>query len=175
MKLRKKSLVAVLTLVLGLGLAASAWAGPWGGGWGRGWGCGMMNLTPDQSGKLFDLKQKFFNDTAKLRKQMLVTRAELAKLWQANKPDEKAIVAKGKELNTLRGEMQAKGVAFMLAARQICPQYGQGYGPGWGHHMGRGWHGPMWGRGMGPGGYNCPYGYGGAAAGGTAPATPAQK
>ena len=165
MKANKKSLVIVLVLALSMGLATAAWAGPWGGGW----GCGMMNLTPDQSGKLFDLRQKFLNDTEKVRKQMFVTRSELAKLWEASKPDEKAIIAKQKELNTLRGEMQAKGVAFMLAARQICPQMGQGYGPGWGH-MGRGMGRGMWGRGMGPG-YNCPYG--GPAAGGTGSNTPA--
>jgi zinc resistance-associated protein len=170
MKASKTSLVVLLTLALSVGLAAAAWAGPWGGPWGGGWGCGMMNLTPDQSGKLFDLKQKFFNDTAKVRKQMFVTRSELAKLWEASQPDEKAIVAKQQELNKLRGEMQTKGVAFMLAARKIDPQLGQGYGPGWGH-MGRGMGRGMWGRGMGPG-YNCPYG--GPAAGGTAPAAPAK-
>jgi len=171
MKVNKTSLVVLLTLALSVGLAAAAWAGPWGGPWGGGWGCGMMNLTPDQSGKLFDLRQKFLNDTAKVRKQMFVNRSELAKLWEASKPDEKAIVAKQQELNTLRGEIQAKGVAFMLAARQIDPQLGHGYGPGWGH-MGRGMGRGMGGRGMGPGGYNCPYG--GPVAGGTAPTTPAK-
>jgi zinc resistance-associated protein len=168
MKASKKSLLVFLALALSMGLAASAWAGPGGGPWGGGWGCGMMNLTPEQSGKLFDLKQKFLDDTAKVRKQMFVTRSELAKLWEASKPDEKAIIAKQKELNNLRGEMQAKGVAFMLAARQIDPQFGYGYGRGWGHGMGRGW-----GRGMGPGGgYYCPYG--GPAAGSTGSNTPAK-
>ena len=47
-----------LALVLSLGLAASAWAvGPMGMGHGR--GHGMMNLTPEQAGKFFDLKEKF--------------------------------------------------------------------------------------------------------------------
>jgi zinc resistance-associated protein len=165
MKASKKTLVVLLALALSVGLAATAWAGPWGGGW----GCGMMNLNPEQSGKLFDLRQKFLDDTAKVRKQMFITRSELAKLWQASKPDEKAIIAKQKELNNLRSEMQAKGVAFMVAARQIDPQFGYGYGRGWGHGMGRG----MWGRGMGPGGgYYCPYG--GPAGGSTGSNTPAK-
>jgi Spy/CpxP family protein refolding chaperone len=173
MKANKKSLVVLLALALSLGLAATAWAGPWGGPRGGGWGCGMMNLTPNQSGKLFDLRQKFFNDTENLRKQMFVTQSELAKLWEASKPDQKAIIAKQQELNKLRGEMQAKGVAFMLAARKIDPQLGQGYGPGMYHGWGPGMH-RGWGPGMGgPGGYNCPY-YGGPAAGSTGSNTPAK-
>ena len=126
MKASKRSLVVLLALALSVGLAASAWAGP-GGGWGCG-GRGMMNLSPDQAGKLFDLKQKFMNDTAEVRKQMMVKHAELAALWKAEKPDEKTIVAKQKELTALKGQMQEKSVAFRLAARQIAPQFGQGLG-----------------------------------------------
>jgi zinc resistance-associated protein len=143
MKASKMSLVVLLALALTAGLAASSWARPWGGGM----GCGMMgamNLTPDQAGKLFDLKQKFMNDTAAVRKQMVVKHAELAALWKAATPDEKAIVAKQKELNALKDQMQEKSVAFRLEARKIAPQLAQGFG----HGMGMGGHG----MGMGPGG-----------------------
>ena len=153
MKASKMSLVVLLALALTVGLAASSWARPWGGGM----GCGMMgamNLTPDQAGKLFDLKQKFMNDTADVRKQMVVKHAELAALWKAEKPDEKAIVAKQKELNALKGQMQEKSVAFRLEARKIAPQlahFGRGMGQGMG---GPGGGCPMAGPGggMGPGG-----------------------
>jgi zinc resistance-associated protein len=138
MKTSKISVVVLLALALTLGLAASSWARPWGGGMGGGMHC--ANLTPDQAGKLFDLKEKFRNDTAEVRKQMIVKRAELAALWKAATPDEKAIVAKQKELNTLKSKMVEKSVAFRLAARQIAPELGQGRGMGWGR-----------GRGMGPG------------------------
>ena len=43
----------------------------------------MMNLTPDQAGKIFDLKEKLHADTAGLRKQMMVKHAELVALWKA--------------------------------------------------------------------------------------------
>jgi len=160
MKARKMSLVVLLTLALTAGLAASSWARPWGGGMCGGMGCGMMgamNLSPDQAGKLFDLKQKFMNETAEVRKQMMVKHAELAALWKAEKPDEKAIVAKQKELNAVRGQMQEKSVAFRLEARKIAPELAQGFGRGMGMGMGRGMgHGgcPMVGPGggMGPGG-----------------------
>jgi zinc resistance-associated protein len=164
MKVSKMSLVVLLALALTVGLAASSWARPWGGGMG-GMGCGMMggmNLTPDQAGKLFDLRQKFMNDTAEVRKQMVVKHAELAALWKAEKPDEKAIVAKQKELTTLKGQMQEKSVAFRLAARQIAPNLGQGFG----HGMGCGMRGP--GGGMGPGG--CPMAGPGGGMGPGAPA-----
>jgi zinc resistance-associated protein len=140
MKASKLYLVVLLALALTMGLAASSWARPGGPGMG-GMGCGMMgamNLTPDQAGKLFDLRQKFMNDTAEVRKQMVVKRAELAALWKTEKPDEKAIVAKQKELNALKGQMQEKGVAFHLAARQIAPQLAHGFG----HGMGMGMRGP---------------------------------
>ena len=118
MKTSKISLVVVLALALTLGLAASSWARP-GGGMGGGMGCGMMgamNLTPDQAGKLFDLKEKFRNDTAAVRKQMMVKHAELAALWKAEKPDQAAIAAKQKELNALRDQMQEKRTAFQAGS-----------------------------------------------------------
>jgi zinc resistance-associated protein len=150
MKATKMSLVMVLALALSLSLAASSWAGPRGGCWGG--GPGAMNLNPEQAGKLFDLKHKFMNDTAELRKKMVVKRAELAALWKADKPDEKAIVAKQKELNVLRGQMQEKSVAFRLEARKIAPNLGHcfGHGLGWG----MGGHGGFMGAGdgRGPGG-----------------------
>lgn len=148
----KMSLVLVLALVLSLGLAASASAR---GDWGR--GPGGMNLTPDQAGKLFDLKQKFMDDTAGLRKQMWVKRAEVRALWRAANPDQKQIEAKQKEINAIRDQLQPKMTAFRLEARKIAPQAAFGHGMGFGHGMDfecgmgpGGGRGP--GRGMGPGG-----------------------
>ena len=148
-KVGKVSLLLAMALVLSLGLAASSWAQPMGKGMmgqGMGRGHGMMNLTPEQAGKLFDLKEKFHNDTAALRKQMWVNRAEMAALWKAEKPDEKAILAKQKELNAVREQLQEKMIAFRFEAKKIAPNFGMGW-HGMGHGMGMG-HG----CGMGPGG-----------------------
>jgi Spy/CpxP family protein refolding chaperone len=182
MKASKISIVVLLALTLTLGLAASSWARPGGGGMGGGMGCGMgcgmmgaMNLSPDQAGKLFDLKEKFRTDTAAARKQMMVKHAELAALWKAEKPDQTAITAKQKELNALRDQMQEKRTAFRLEAGKIAPELAK-FGPGMGHGGG-GMGGP--GRGMGPGG--CPMvgpgggmGPGGGPGPGPAPAAPAK-
>ena len=153
MKTSKISLAVVLALALTMGLAASSWARPGGGGMGGGMGCGMMgamNLTPDQAGKLFDLKEKFHNDTVAVRKGMMVKHAELAALWKAEKPDQAAITTKQKELNALRDQMQEQRTAFLLEARKIAPELAQGRGMGWG--MG---HGGGMGFGLCPAGGPC--------------------
>jgi Spy/CpxP family protein refolding chaperone len=145
MRTSPKSLAVVLALVLSLGLAASALArGPFGGG------PGCANLTTEQAGKLFDLKEKFRTDTASLRKQLLLKHLELRKLWAAEKPDEKQILAKQKEINPLREQMQEKVTTFRLEARKIAPNARLGH-CGFGHGFGMG-HGGGMGPGMGPGG-----------------------
>ena len=147
----KLSLLLILALALSLGLAASVWAQPMGKGMGH--GPGMMNLTPEQAGKIFDLKEKMHADTAGLRKQMMVKHAELAALWKAEKPDQSAIQAKQKELNGLRDQMQEKMTTFRLEAKKIAPNFDMGMGRGMGHGkgMGRGCGMGPGGMGMGPG------------------------
>jgi Spy/CpxP family protein refolding chaperone len=177
MKTSKISLVAVLALSLTLGLAASSMARP-GGGMGGGMGGGkcLMNLTPDQAGKFFDLKEKFHSDTAPLRKQMMVKHAELAALKKAEKPDQAAITAKQAELKALWTQMKEKRTAFQAEAGKISPDLAKGFGRGMRGGMGHG-------RGMGPEGCpmvgpdgkvpaNCPMVAPGAP---PAPAAPAKK
>jgi zinc resistance-associated protein len=134
MERSKLPLILLLALVLSLGLVSSSWAR--GGGWGC--GPGAMNLTPAQAGQLFDLRQKFMNDTASLRKEMCIKRAEMRALWQAENPDQKQILAKQKEISALRDQLQEKAVDFKLQARKICPRGAFGMGPGRGLGMGRG-------------------------------------
>lgn len=156
-KLKHLKTVLLVTLILGLMGASSAFAfrGMGGGGMGCGMGGGMghgmgmrgmMNLTPEQAGQVFDLRQKFMNDTAELRKSLMVKGAELAQLWKAESPDEKAIQAKVKELGALKTQMMEKAVAQRLAMHKIvpgamgpCPMMGPGRGPC-----------PMMGPGQGP-------------------------
>ncbi len=133
LSLRKAWVIASLLSVLGLSLGAvdSAWAQ-------GGWGCTNANLSPEQSAQLFDLRQQFRNDTAGLRKQMMVKRTELAALWQSATPDQNQIQAKQQEINSLRDQLQAKRTAFRLQNQQICPQAGTGMGRGFGRGMAMG-------------------------------------
>lgn len=139
------SWLLVLALALSLGLADPAWAQPMGKGMGR--GPGMMDLTPDQAAKIFDLQEKMHAETTGLRKQMMVKHAELMALWKAEKPDQSAIEAKEKELAAIRDQLQEKMQAFRVEAKKIAPDFDVNRGPGFG--MGPG---PGMGRGMGPGG-----------------------
>jgi len=141
MKSNKMSLVvlsALLALSLSVSLTMPSWAGPKGGNMGTPI-MGDMHLTPEQAGKIFDLQQKFMDETAAVRKQMVIKQAELAVLQQAGKPDAKAISAKQKELHTLQGPLQKKREAFHLEALKIDPKFGQ---QAFKHSMGRQMHGP---------------------------------
>ena len=130
----KLPLLLVLALALSLGLVASVWAQPMGKGMGH--GHGMMNLTPAQAGKIFDLNEKMYADTASLRRQMMVKHAELAAMLKAEKPDQNAIQAKQKELNALGDQIQEKMTASRLEAKKIAPDFDMGPGPGKGMGMG---------------------------------------
>jgi hypothetical protein len=55
---------AIVSLVAALALSSGTVDSSWARG---GWGGMNANLTPEQAGQVFDLRQKFFNDTAGLR------------------------------------------------------------------------------------------------------------
>lgn len=98
---------------------------------------------------MFDLRQKFMNETADLRRAMTMKSCELAELWRAQTPDEQQIRGKQQELNALRDQMQARRVSFQTQVRKIAPQ--AGVGRGFGRGCGPGYSmGPK--GGMGPGG-----------------------
>lgn len=125
MKSKKLTVTVLLALGIFLSLALTSWAQPWGmkghrghgGHWGK-----FANLTPEQAGKLFDLRQKFLDDTAGLRKDMVVKRAELRALWRAENPDEKQILAKLKEINAVKEKFQEKVIPFRLQVKKILPK-----------------------------------------------------
>lgn len=128
MKKMKLSVAVLLALGLILTLGFTSWAEPGGmmrqrGHWGHRGHCQKFaNLTPEQAGKLFDLRQKFLDDTASLCKEKLVKKAELRTLWRAENPDEKQILAKLKEINAIKAKLQEKVVPFRLQVKKILPK-----------------------------------------------------
>jgi Spy/CpxP family protein refolding chaperone len=153
-KAGKGSLLLVMALILSLGLATSVWAQA--EDYAR-----STNMTPEQAGQYFDLKEKFNSDTAPLRRQMMVKRAEFEALRKAKEPDKDAMQAKQKELTELREQLQEKMTAFQKEAQKVSPSLGD---MGMGMDKRRGMGPP---RGMRPGGPPAP---GGA----PAPAPPQQ-
>jgi len=109
MRFSRKAWVPALllaALVISLGAVDSAWAR-------GGWGCMNANVTPEQSAQLFDLQQQFMNDTAGLRKQMMVKRTELAAMWQNATPDQNQVQAKQQEINALPSLMHPMIINFL--------------------------------------------------------------
>jgi Spy/CpxP family protein refolding chaperone len=142
---------------------------PWGArGYGYG-GCGhgypyesspYSTLTPEQREKLQAQEQKFFQDTAELRRELQQKKLELQGLWVDTKSDPEKIKAKQREVSDLQRRLQEKALEHRLAIRGLLPEEGvgsgswcPGYGMGYGHHYRRG---HMWGPGPGFG-----KGYGG--------------
>ena len=146
----------IFLIVTALVLVASwAVAGP-GGGWGGhgmapGYGMrsqGIPDLTPEQSQKLQELRQSYFNEIGPLQNQMFSKRAEMRMLWTQPNPDAAQITAKQKELQVLENQLREKATQHQLELRkiltpeQLAQMPGMGYGmrgPGMGGGMHRGW------------------------------------
>ena len=102
------------------------------------------------------LQESFFKEIFPLRKDLQTKRLEMRVLWAENPPDQAKILAKQKEINQLREQIQEKATKFRLETRQVLtPEqqaqlgpYGPGYGPGFGM---RGGFGHRMGYGMGYG------------------------
>ena len=129
-----------------IALAGSAVAAGQGFGMGGNGNCpaglNQLNLTQEQKTKLGELKEKHWKDTVSLRNEMQTKRLELRTLWTAPNPEKDKILAKQKELNGLRDEMQVQSTDFRLEIRKaLTPeqvdQLGT-LGSGMGFHRGMG-------------------------------------
>ena len=97
----------------------------------------LLNLTPEQKTQLQTLRDNFRKDTVLLRNNIKVKRLELRTLWTVPKPEKDKIIAKQKELNDLRTQLQMKFIDFRLAARSyLTPEQSAQVGM-WGPEM---WH-----------------------------------
>jgi hypothetical protein len=158
---RTKNTLTAIGIVLAIVLVGS-WAfahGPWGGrGYGyHGYGSGdrYSNLPPEQGEKLQAQEEKFYQDTAQLRRELYQKRLELQGLWIDPKTDPERIKAKQREVFELQRRIQDKALEHKLAVREQLPEGQYNLGPrGFGHGMGYGPHhgwGHMWGSGHGAG------------------------
>ena len=128
--------------------------GPCGPGAGLGygprgaWGSGL-NLTSEQTQKMQALQENFFKESLPLRNAMQIKQLELSTLWVQANPDQEKLLAKQKEINALRTQLQEKATLNHLEMRKILTPEQQAqlgaYGPGYGIRGG------MMGGGFGPG------------------------
>ena len=118
-------------------------------------------LTDEQRTQLDKLHQKFFDETAAVRSQMVAKHSELNILMNTSNPDFEKAKALQKEISDLRGKMAQERIKLFAEERKINPdaRFGMGWGRGGmkgggpcGGGMGMG-HGR--GMGRGPGGGPC--------------------
>lgn len=126
----KKTLFALLAAMLVFAVAGSVLAQGRGymGGPGTGYRCDItavpgLNLSAEQAQKIKDLQSAHWKDVQPLRDQMWTKRQELRQLWQQKSPDQAKIEAKQKEVQDLRGKLQAKQTEYRLAMlKQLTPE-----------------------------------------------------
>ena len=145
----------IATIVLVGGWAFWAFAhGPLGkGGYGHpghSYEYHYSNLSPEQREKLQAQEQKFYEDTAELRRELSQKRLDLRSLWIDPKADPQKIKVRQREVFELQRRIQEKAMEHKLAIRELLPEEGIGRGP-WGSGMGYGPHhrrgyggGPCW-------------------------------
>ena len=161
----------VLTIVAVFAIAATSFAG-WGRGYGgggyhmgpgygmhRGWGQGpggygdqgyQSDLSDEDTAKLDQERQAFFEATSDLRENLYQKELELRSELAKPEPDAKKAAGIQKEISNLESELDQKRLDHRIKMRKDFPRSGArgyGYGPR-GRGMGRGMHG---GGGYGPG------------------------
>lgn len=99
-----------------------------------------LNLTSEQTEKMWHLKDRFYAETSGIRYQMLQKRIELHDLYGDPKANDATIMAKQKELNALRTKYSEKKAEFMIGLRHILtPEQIEKYNELYrGHGFGRG-------------------------------------
>ena len=119
-------------------------------------------ITDEQRTQLDKLHQKFFDDTAAVRSQMVAKHSELSILMNTSNPDLEKAKALQKEITDLRGKMGQERIKLFSEEKKINPdaRFGMGWGrggmkgggacgggmgQGYGRGMGRGFGGgPCW-------------------------------
>ncbi len=104
----------------------------------------MPQLTDAQREQLQSLRIKHLKEILPLETEIRIKELELQTLWEADKLDSKAIIAKVKELSELRNKLELTRTNHRLEIAQILTpeqrrqmrhMFGNGMGPGMGRRM----------------------------------------
>lgn len=148
-----KTRIGIVAIVFTVGIAAVAFAHGWNGpgyngymmgpgmmGYGPGYGGHMMgygpygngNLSPQDTTKLEQSQQKFFNDTNDLRNSIQEKQFALNQELQQTNPDRDKVTNLQKELSQLESQFDQKALEHQLELRKNFPEnaLGMGYGRG---------------------------------------------
>jgi len=106
-----------------------------------------LGLTQEQKDKMRDLRDRFRNETHDLRYDLALKKLEMRKLFTDPKVDDATLLAKQKEINSLRQKMMDRTAQLKIEWRKILTAEqiqkldriipaGGFMGPGKGHRMG---------------------------------------
>lgn len=95
-----------------------------GGGGGGGGGFGgrilsELDLSKEQQTKIENLRIDMQKRTTQVRIELRQKRSELREMWQADHPDERALLAKQAEMDPLRQQVRAESIKFRVAAFEV--------------------------------------------------------
>ena len=141
---KKLSTIAIALFILSMLITGVVYAQcPMGQGPGqeKSMHAGMMpNFTPEQGKAMMDLKMTLIKETDPLKTELKIKQMELEQLWKGDNPDAKSIIAKVKEINKIKEELEIKMISHRLAMYKICtPEQRKMMGmPGMGCMMGSG-------------------------------------
>ncbi len=123
-----KTIFALVTVLALLTFPLFAMAQGWETGMHQGMGYGpswmgswasRLNLNYEQIQKLEGLHERFLKETISMRNDLALKQVELRTLWLQTNPEEGKILAKEKEINALRGQIQEKATKNLLEGRKI--------------------------------------------------------
>jgi len=103
----------------------------YGGCWG---GDQISQLNPEQTKKLDQLRQKYWQETKGIQDKLFSKHQELQGLYAQPNPDQKSIDKIQKEVFDLQQRLREKSFVFSREAEKIAPQKSSCHGPR------RGWH-----------------------------------
>lgn len=93
----------------------------------------LPNLTDAQREQIQSLQIKHLKEVLPIRTDLRIKKMELALLWQAEKLDEKQIVAKVKEISELRKKLElAKANHQMAIYKTLTPEQRKAFRSGFG-------------------------------------------
>jgi Spy/CpxP family protein refolding chaperone len=109
--------------MMGPGYGDNYMMGP---GWGRGYHRGYGNLSDETRAKIDAARDKFYDETRSLRRDIDDKAYELNKEMDKDNPDTGKVAELQKQLSKLRGEFDQKRVQHRLEMRKLLPEEFQG-------------------------------------------------
>jgi zinc resistance-associated protein len=114
--------------MMGPGYGGNYMMGP---GWGRGYHRGNGDLSDEARAKIDAARDKFYDETRSLRRNIDDKAYELNKEMDKDNPDAGKVAELQKQLSKLQTEFDQKSVQYRLEMRKLLPEDFRGSGRGY--------------------------------------------